>query len=196
MSKHSPHDNHKGNNAVDTALLSELKNGSTAAFDELFKAWRKPVHTLVYRITRSEQDAEDITQEVFIDLWNQRERINPEKNIRTYLFLISKRTALRMRYRSGLMNTYQAQMPDDFDYDNDASELVVAEEIRILTEYAIENMPKRQKEVFSLHYYEQLSTADIAQRLGISPENVRKNIQIAKDHLREIVALALFFLVV
>lgn len=175
-----------------TALLQALKEGSIDAFEQIYLMWRKPVFTLLYRITRSEEDAEDITQDVFAYLWNTHERVDPGKSLKAYVFLIAKRTAYRLLYRNNLKNTSHSNVSVGYESEEvNSHDLLVAEEIRMLTEYAIQKMPARQKEVYSLHYYENLSSADIAERLNISQENVRKNLQHAKKHLKEIIAFVL-----
>ncbi len=176
-------------NKKERLILEGLKRGNTHDFEELYLQWRKPVYMLMLKILRNETDAEDITQDVFETLWNTRERIDTESRISTYIFLIARQSAIRLLNRERLKNTFLAEPISETGLTADSYELLVAKESEILIEYAIERMPAKQREVYRLCYKEGLSNQEIAERLGISQENVRSHIRYAKQHLREILTM-------
>lgn len=167
-------------------ILEDFRNGSSLAFETIYVRWRRPVFSFIYKVVRSSQDAEDITQDVFAKLWNSRERIDPSKNIKTFIFLLARQSIIRQAYRRNLQDSYISESTPS-EYDLDSHELLVAEQTKLLIDIAIEKMPEKQREVFSLHYKENLSNEEIAQTLNISTNNVRQHVHNAKKYIKELI---------
>uniref|UniRef100_S0DGJ4 Putative RNA polymerase sigma factor n=2 Tax=termite gut metagenome TaxID=433724 RepID=S0DGJ4_9ZZZZ len=186
------------NGRTDTSLLERVREGDQRAFEQIYYRWHKPVYGFMLKTTRSTEDAEDIAQEVFIRLWKMREKIEPGGNIQALIFVIARRVAVDLYRRAGRMNAVFATEEQTADLSSAADlspeELLEAHETKLLLQIAIESMPAKQREVFSLHYYENLSPAEIASRLGLSYENVRKQIWNGKRQLREVISLMVVFL--
>lgn len=186
-------DTNKRNSGNDSIMLSRLRDGDPAAFEWIYTRWHKPVFLLMLKITRSEQDAEDICQDVFSYLWTTRERLDPAGNIKALIFTIARRAAIRLSKRNSFHDGYLAGIDNSPELDNDPSELFIAEEIKLIVDYAIEKMPEKQREVFKLHYYENLSYAQIAEKLGMQQNNVRQHYNNAKHFLDGVLALIVGF---
>lgn len=183
-------------NGIDRSLLARIREGDQHAFEQLYYRYHKPVYGFMVKATRSAADSEDIAQEVFARLWNIREKIDPERNIQALIFLIARRAAVDLYRRTGRTNAIFTDSEDEDTHSLDLSpeEILEQYETKLLLNIAIENMPRKQREVFSLYYYENLSPTEIAQRLDMSYENVRKQIWNAKKQLREIISLIVVFL--
>ncbi len=147
------------------------------------------------RVTRSEADSEEITQEAFVRLWNMRESIDPGRNIQALVFVIARRIAVDMYRRSGRLNVVASSEPEEgVSLERSPQEILEEREANLLLDIAVERMPQKQREVFSLYYYQNLSPMDIAARSGLSYDNVRKHIYNAKRQLRETVLLMIAML--
>lgn len=162
----------------------------------LYSRYYKPVYTFMLQTVRSRHDAEDIAQETFAHLWNMREKIDPSRNIAALIFVIARRAAVDLYRRAGRSAvSYTDQAQDEVLCSGlSPEELLENTETKLLLDIAIERMPARQREVFSLHYRDSLSAAEIAERLGLSYENVRKHIYNGKQQLREVITAMLVFL--
>ena len=184
--------------SMDTSLLASIKKGDQYAFEQLYYRYHKPVYGFLVKATRSAADSEDIVQEVFARLWNMRDKIEPERNIKALIFLIARRAAVDLYRRTGRVNSIFADREDEDtlsrSVDLSPEEILEQYETKMLLNIAIESMPKKQREVFSLYFHENLSPAEIAQKLGMSYENVRKQIWNGKKQLREVVSLIVVFL--
>lgn len=179
---------------VNSTVLEKFMNGDPLAFEKIYVRWRKPLYSFLYRLVRSAQDAEDITQDVFTSLWNTRERIDPSKNIKTYIFLLARQSAIRLIYRRGLHGSYLTEY-EPMEASHDSHDILVAKQTRLLMDIAIERMPAKQREVFTLHYKESLGNEEIARQLGISENSVRQHIHNAKKHIQDVLLfMMLFFL--
>jgi RNA polymerase sigma-70 factor (ECF subfamily) len=182
--------------------MQMLKEGDEQVFEQIYHRWYKPVYGFMLKTTHSNEDAEDIAQEAFARLWKMRDKIDSSGNIQALIFIIARRAAVDMYRRSERTNGIFAggeQLPDEHtslecSSDSSPEEILEASETRLLLQIAIGQMPKKQREIFSLHYYENLSTAEIASQLGLSPENVRRQIWNGKHQLRDVISLMLIFL--
>jgi len=179
----------QGNDQADQTLLTRLIEGDESAFEQIYLRWHKPVFLLMLKITRSEVEAEDIAQDVFTHLWSIREKIDPSKNIKALLFIIARRSAINLSRRAGLHGDYIAEVDLSPGLDADPAELLEAQETGLLMQIAIENMPAKQRSVFSLYYNENLTSSEIATRLGLTQENVRKHIYNGKKYIQGIITL-------
>lgn len=173
-----------GNPKAVENLLTRLRDGDPDAFEQVYLKWHKPVYLLMFKITRSESDAEDIAQDVFTHLWANRERIEPSRNIKALIFLMARRSAARLSRRNGLHTDYLSDIDTSPPLDNDPGELMMAEELRLMALYAIEMMPPRQREAYELYYEGHLTYDEIAGRLGIPVRNVRQHVHNAKKFIR------------
>lgn len=180
-------------------LTTELAGGKLSAWEELYKLLYDPLAHFVYHIVRSKEDALDIAQEVFVYLWQNQHKIQPDKNIKSYLYKIAKSLSydcLSNRSKSdGFSSLSEYPEPpaiEDISPDN----LLVADEMRILIAMSLESMPRQRRQVFEMSRYEGLSHDEIATKLGISNKTVRNHIYTATKELKELLCLAAIFLTV
>ena len=168
-----------------------------SAFEQVYYRWNKQVYAFMLKTTRSVLDAEDITQEVFVRLWNMHEHIDPSKNLQSLIFTIARRIAVDMYRRSGKMPVASSENQSDNDDNSMAKspqELLEERETELLLDVAIESMPEKQRKVFCLYYRDNLSPQEISLRSGLTYDNVRKHIYNGKKQLREIVSMMVTFL--
>lgn len=175
---------------LDNALLVEVKLGNESAFRQLFTQWEKPLFNYIYKLTGSQQDAEDICQETFTTLWLSRGSIDPSKNIKTYIYLIARQITWKLfralKHREGFL-------PETGACDNVSPESIVQlREMELLAELAIAKLPSRTRQMYNLHYKNNLSYEEIADLLGTNPVNVKTQIYQARLRIREIISVLIY----
>lgn len=191
----STHSLRQGYHQIDTVLLRLFQEGDPASFEKIYYRWNKPIYNLMLKITHSVPDSEEITQEVFVRLWNMRESVDPERNFGALAFTIARRIAIDMYRQRGHLKVVVPDEPEDgVSGDRSPQEILEEREEALLLDIAIESMPSRQREVFSMYYYQNLSPKEIATRTGLSYDNVRRQIYNAKRDLRGVVMLISMFL--
>ncbi len=159
-----------------------------SAFEQVYYRWNKQVYAFMLKTTRSMSDAEDIVQEVFIRLWKMRNNIDPQKSIQSLIFTIARRIAVDLYRQNGKFAETLANESGE-ESGRSPQEILEEQEMDLLLGIAIENMPEKQRKVFSLYYVQDLSAREIALQLGLSYDNVRKHIYNGKQQLREMVSL-------
>ncbi len=173
----------------DVFLLSRLKLGDESAFRNIYTRWEKPLFYFIRNIIRTEADAEDICQETFVKLWLTRESVDPEKNIKTYIFLIARQLTMNF-IRDKKRKDVFSPNPDTNIGDCDTvspEKIVEAQELTLLAEYAISKLPPRTREIYNMHYKDNLSYEQIAEMLDTNVVNIKTQIYQARKKIREII---------
>ena len=158
-------------------LLNLLKKGDMTAFDIIYKKYCKRLYGFVIRYVKYEIDAEEIVQEVFIKIWENREKINLYSSFESYLFTISYNSTislLRKRIHEKKYLEYIKSCQDE-DFSELTDELYF-NELNSKIESLLDELTPRQKEIFLLSREEGLTYNEIAKKLGISSNTVKNHI--------------------
>ena len=158
-------------------LLNLLKKGDMTAFDIIYKKYCKRLYGFVIRYVKYEIDAEEIVQEVFIKIWENREKINLYSSFESYLFTISYNSTislLRKRIHEKKYLEYIKSCQDE-DFSELTDELYF-NELNSKIESLLDELTPRQKEIFLLSREEGLTHNEIAKKLGISSNTVKNHI--------------------
>lgn len=166
-------------------LIQGLKNHSRKAFDEIYRIYSKRLYAYCKQYTKRCEDAEEIVQDVFVRLWNNRANIRQEDSLRSLLFIMSKHS---------LINAYRATLnsPVYEDYVEYQSELVV-DDVSNKIEYdefiqelkrALCTLPTTQRKVIELSRLSDLTNKEIAQRLSLSEQTVKNQLSLGLKALR------------
>jgi RNA polymerase sigma-70 factor (ECF subfamily) len=171
---------------VDRALLENLRDGDTTAFETLYGRYLRPVTNYLTAFTRSTDTGREIAQDVFVRLWERREGIDPDKNIVRYLFTMARNRALDLiedekHYASEGVEA-QDQREDTLSFAADIE--YIAHEAELIIDIAISLMPPQRRKIYELSRKEQMSNTQIAELMGISKNTVENHITTALNDLR------------
>jgi len=152
---------------------------------DLLEQFVPRVYLFALRLTRSRDEAEDLTQETFLRAWRHRARLRDPCAARAWLFSIAV-NLWRSRLRRKGRGEQTAGLPDEPGPrpENLPEEDLIAEENVRRVRKAIDALPARQREVVYLHACEALPLREIAGVLGISLEAVRSSLSLARKRLR------------
>ncbi len=176
-------------------LIQELKNGSELAFNQLVASYKNLVYNTALGIVQQAQEAEDVAQEVFIQVYKSVEEFKGESKISTWLYRITVSKALdavrkkktKKRFGSivsvfGLAETKEDKGAVNFYHPGIAAEQ--KEQASILFK-AIDKLPNTQKAAFILLKTENLSYAEVAEILNTSVKSLEGLMHRAKENLRK-----------
>lgn len=141
-----------------------------------------------------EEDAENITQDVFTDLWEKRELMNRIENMNAYLFRLVRNKCLDYLKHKVFEQRYAEKMQASFEIEMnlklqsldrfDVSELSERNEMEKRIREAINSLPKKCRDIFLLSRMEGLKYREISERLGVSVNTVECQMGIALKKLR------------
>jgi RNA polymerase sigma-70 factor (family 1) len=164
--------------AVDTVDL--------AAFDEIYHQYHNAVYSNICKLVREEAVAEDILQEVFISLWENRYRLEPSR-VGGWLFVISYNKSVKYLKRKARENA--VSLSDSPVYETIQPEEQVSEELHrfrvSMIEDAVNHLPERKKQVFRLCRYEGKSLDEVACIMNISPSSVSDYLKQANRFIKD-----------
>ena len=171
-------------------LLNSIRQGDIAAFEELHKRYYIYLCLVAGHIVRNHSDAEDIVSDVFVKLWNIRERIDITTSIKAYLVKAVHNTSVNYLERYKISNKLTDSLSNSdykllaWDSDYPLGRLYEKEIMNILDQ-GIRTLPDACREIFLLSRDKNMKYIDIADKLGISVNTVKTQMKIALARLRE-----------
>lgn len=173
-------------NINESDLITGLHNGSKQAFEEIFKNYHHRIYNFCMKILPGHDDAEEIVQNVFVALWNQREQVDKSKPLSPYLFTITRYMVYselrKMVYRKA---AYEEIAGNEISFSETTKDDVLFNELTNILQKLINSLPPRQKEIFRLSRDSGLSYKEIASKLGISENTVDTQIRRSLEYLRK-----------
>lgn len=185
---------------VDGDVLFRLKQGDEDAFESIYWKYNSWVFNFIHSLLFDKSLAEDLTQTVFLKIWEKRESIDPELGFDSYLFaiarnLVYKETENRLKSEllSDTLKEYSANQ------DSLTEENIDADSLREYINNLIEKLPPSRRQIFQLSRHAHLSNKEIASRLSISEKTVEiqlyRALRFLKQKLSEDPHLAILLLV-
>lgn len=159
-------------------LLLRLKEGNIIAFDSIYEQYCKRLYAFVIRYVKLDSDAEEIVQEVFIKIWENRSRIDVYSSFESYLFTITYNSAINLLRKRVHEKKYLEHIKSLQEVNN-ASELtddLYFKELNSKLQSLLLELTPRQREIFHLSREEGLTHDEIAKKLGISVNTVKNHI--------------------
>lgn len=182
----------------DHNLINRIRSDDSAAFEELFKSYWEPLFAAALYRLKSRDLAQDVLQELFVEVWEKRRSLEIHTNVKGYLNQALKNRIINKIKSEAVRDKYEKMILDHYDVNNLATDYRVSEhfinnEIRKETEI----LPVRCREVFELSRVEQLSHKEIGEKLNISPKTVENHIgkalKILRPKLKQIISALLLF---
>lgn len=170
----------------DRELLDRLRQGDSAAFDAIFRAWYTPLVRVAEGVLRERAPAEEVVQDVMLELWRRRDRLDPGGSPQAYLFQSTRNRALNHIRRRRVEERGEPQViAMTRDSEPPADAIAGETELAVAIDRAISDLPARCREVFELSRVEGLRYSEIATVLGISVKTVEAQMGKALRMLRE-----------
>lgn len=166
-------------------LLVRLRRGDDAAYEAIFRQWYAPMVASTTVLLRDRGPAEEVVQDVLLELWRRRESLTFETSLRAYLFQAARNRALnfirRARVEARGESTIAAALPTPEPADSEVRE----GELNVAIQGAIAGLPDRCREVFELSRVRGLKYTEIAAQMGISVKTVEAQMGKALRVMRE-----------
>ncbi|MCB0328402.1 MAG: sigma-70 family RNA polymerase sigma factor [Bdellovibrionales bacterium] len=179
----------------DSQLVALTKGGNEEAFLELVERYTEKVQHLAMRITRSEQDAEEVVQEVFITLFTKIKTFRGTSAFSSWLYRVTSNAAfmkLRNRrkhsassYEEVTENGGSCESVRQRSDSSDVNYISTRHELRQLIEEAIEALPSEYRSIFVLRDVDGLSNHEVGEVLGLSVPAVKSRLHRARLMLRK-----------
>ena len=173
----------------DKELVGLSKEGSQKAFDTLYARYKRQLIYLGKRLLKNEIDPEDMVQDIFLQLWETRDSLNPELSFSGYVFTFMRNRILD-KYRNFDIQARYAQhiLINAEDSTNETEDTIINNDYSELLNEMIESLPPQQKKIFRFSRIEGLSYKEIAELMQISTDNVRNNFFLALKKIKKMLS--------
>ena len=173
---------------VQRALFARLAAGDDTAFDTIFRTWYAPLVRVAMYLLHDGMAAEEVVQDVLLEVWRRRESLAFEQEPRRYLMRATRNRALNHVRHAAVAARAAARDISEEAHAATAPAMVQAAELEVAIAQAVATLPDRCRAVFELSRRHHMSYAEIADALDIAPKTVENQMGKALRMLR--VALA------
>lgn len=186
---------------ADKKLLKSLKRGDVCAFKRVFELYRNRLYYFVFSYTKSEYISEEIIQEIFIKIWEERKQIDLKKSFHSYIFVLAKNRTFNYLRDASRRESVKKELWKNLSrqYEHIESDLFYSEYQDVVDDI-VQSFPQTERSVYRLSVEEGKDNSEIATLLGIQKKTVRNHLWKAKHsiksqlrpHIKNIIKLLLF----
>ena len=169
----------------DLILVEKIKDGDRTAFEELVLKYQKEIYFLTYRMVLNKEDAADVVQETFVQVFRKIHQFRSASTFKTWLYRVAINQCknflrvLKKNRESAPVEDYAVTDPKDSQLDL----LLKNERVALISE-TVGKLPKKQKAVLILRTYQELSYEDIAEIVGGSVNSAKVNFYHAIENIK------------
>jgi RNA polymerase sigma-70 factor (family 1) len=170
----------------ETELLRKVAAGDQRAFTEVFEFYERYVYVYGKKLTRSDEQAAEIVQDVFLKLWLNREKLATVDSFGAYLNRIVRNHSLNvLRQLAQSARSSQAWQTSTTETDDTTSQQLDFNETNRILNEALDSLPRQQRLVYKLCHTEGLKYEAAAEQLNISPRTVQAHMTAALRTIRK-----------
>jgi len=180
-------------------ILESIAESDEMAFEGLFKTYFAELCIYATRFVDDIESAEEIVQDIFFNLWNNRTRLTINTSIKAYLYTTVRNTCLNIIKHKKVENKYREYFSRQLQQDElQEEDWMKGDELHDKITKTIEKLPPERKKVFIMSRFENLKYKEIADELNISVKTVEnqmgKALQFLREELKEYLPILIFLL--
>lgn len=166
--------------------IKSMKHIDIKGFENMFKQYYSDLCYFALKYMESEEDAEEVVQDVFYNLWEKREMIQIQISVKAYLLSSVRNKCLQILNHRKVKRKYGKMKSEETEVfsDNPADDLIYNESVEIFNE-ALNALPEKCRTIFKMSRFEGMKYKDIAFELSISVKTVEANISKALKEFRQ-----------
>lgn len=167
-------------------LISQYKNGNELQIEQIFIKYSSYVCKIIKNMSHNltNEDVEEIVLDVFLIIWNNKEKLKSDFPIEPYMASIT-RNIVKNRYRQLPINDNIDDYESAIEDLTDIQLLVEQKEKNKLIEETLNTMKQQDKDIFILFYYQSMSINEIASKLNMSKTNIKTKLHRIRKKIRE-----------
>ncbi|HEY5393108.1 MAG TPA: RNA polymerase sigma-70 factor [Hanamia sp.] len=182
----------------DELLLQQMAEGNRQAFTEVYKRYWEDLFITAAKALRSKEEAADVTQDVFLSLWNRRNELNIQGSLAGYLHTSVRYKCIHYIEKNIIRRDYLVQLAEiAISSSSPNAELnLQLQEMHQAISKTVAKMPLKMQEVYKLSRQEHMSYKEISDSMSISVETVKKHIQRALQLIKKAMGPYAFLLII
>ena len=176
----------------DPELIQRTLAGDQRAFSTLVRRYQKPLHALVWRKIGDFHIAEEIAQDIFLNVYRKLQTLKNPNRFAGWLYVIATRRCIAWLKKKRIpMESLDAMPPEELEelayaqYHAEQQEEIVNEKHREVVKRLLQKLPESERTVVTLHYLGDMTCEDISKFLGVSPNTVKSRLHRARKRLKK-----------
>ncbi|MFC0318049.1 MULTISPECIES: RNA polymerase sigma factor [Olivibacter] len=170
---------------IDPLTIRKLRDGNEQAFQLIYQQCHQSVFRFAYAFLKDIELSKEVTQETFLNLWIHRNDLSDELPLYPYIFAKARNLTIDAFRRSTVVVRMQEEATKfSIHLSTETEDTILLNDLRQITQQALDRLPKQQKLVFELSRTEGLSYEEIASELRISKNTVKYHLVCALKNLR------------
>ncbi len=169
----------------DLNRIEAIKNGDIKEFEMMFREFYKPLLIHANRFLQDGAEAEEVVQNLFFHFWKNKQEININVSINSYLYSAVRNNSLQVLKRRKIKSKYEQYLKSNSASSIEPIEYIKYDELHTKLFQVMNDLPDRCQEIFKLNRFQGLKYQEIADQLEISIKTVEANMSKALKHLRK-----------
>lgn len=172
-------------NLSDVELVDLLKSGNQLAYTEIFERYTRVLLRHAFRLLSDHEEAHDVVQDVFLQLWQKREELSFKTSLSAYLYASVRNRIFNLLSHQKVILRY-AESISSFMVEgyNIIEDQIREKELALIIEKEVDALPPKMREVFLLNKREELNYREISERLNITSETAKQQVYKAMKILK------------
>ena len=174
-------------------IIKQLQDGNEKVFEQIVREYWPRMFKFALIYTQNNETSQELVQDTFLVLWNNRAILKDNTNLITYLMVVLRNKCLKLLEQTRIRQLYIEEIDDETIYQranlyvlhDEASQIVESEDLHKAIERALSKLPAKTREVFMLSRYDGLKNQQIAETKNISQKTVEYHISKALQILKE-----------
>lgn len=172
---------------IEKQLFQSIASGSEAAFTELFHLYTPRLYPFVRRLTRSDEQAKEMVQETFLQLWINREQLREVENPTAWIYRIASNLSLNwLRNEANRRRLIEENIINSTVQETNIAEAETRQLQGIISK-AVEALPEKRRLIYRMSREEGLSHQQIANKLQLSVQTVKNQLGISLQFIQEFI---------
>ena len=168
--------------------IEKIRQGDICEFEKLYRQFCQSLILFVNMYVYDLDSAENIVQDVFVNVWQNRTNLDPSGNVKTYLYTSVKNHALNFVNHQGIERRYKEKIIIDERDDFTPETQFDLKELEAQVNNVVKNLPEKRRIIFLMSRHDHLTYAEIAEILGLSIKTVENQMGKALKTFRSYLA--------
>jgi RNA polymerase sigma-70 factor (family 1) len=167
-------------------LVEAIKNGDKESFEELYHNYFQRVYFFAFKICKSKEISEEITQDTFISIWNKRNSLDNTLSLEGLIYKIARDFSFKQLKKIARIHAIEADLKELIsNLDNSTQDDISFRECLRNIEVVMDKLPEKRKEIFQRRIMDQQSIKMISENMGISENTTKTQLLKATKFVRE-----------
>ncbi len=168
-------------------LIIRLIEGDAEAFEKIYYSYVERVYYFAYRYLQNSEDTEEIVQDVFTRIWENREKIDPELSFSGYILTTTKNTIFNINRKKVNHQAYCNYLLGYLQQNRHHTEdEIIYNDLMNLLEKTIDGLPPKRQEIFKLSRMQGMPYKEISKKLSISEKTIETHMRLALKDIRNV----------